>query len=292
MMAKKNTKISGQLLNTNNQPLGGFRVEAWDKDVLIDDFVGEAITDKNGNFEIIFEKNRFRELFIDNKSDIYFKIYANDKIIHNTEDSVLWNIDRDQSNLEIIIDRLTENIPEEPTNKGLKVYGVLRDEFGVLMSDVTVEVLDRDLRNEELLGSDSPKNGKYEVYYNARQFQRREKGAADIVVKILDKYGKEVYKSGIFYNAPDSLEVNINLNNEEYRGESEWEALTKILNPLIEGLSPLELREDELFQDISFLAGESEKANPLLLSGLFVIILLKKRRKKKYPYKPLFFMDF
>jgi hypothetical protein len=139
----------------------------------------------------------------------------------------------------------------------LKVFGVVRNEFGELLNNVSVQVFDKDIRSEQLLGSVVAERGSYEVVYNKDQFQKAEKQAADILVKLVDSAGKELHKTAIFYNAANELEVNINLKNVNYKGPSEWELLTSTVTPLLENLSPLELREDEQFQDISFLAGES-----------------------------------
>jgi hypothetical protein len=102
-MAKKNITIAGKVINQNKKPLPNLCIEAWDKDLLIDDFLGETITDSNGEFKISFSQNRFKELFIENWPDLYFKIYAGKTLIHSTEKSVLWNISMDQENLIITI---------------------------------------------------------------------------------------------------------------------------------------------------------------------------------------------
>ena len=75
---KKHHTIQGRLISNSKTPLVNLRVEAWDKDLLIDDFVGEATSDKAGHFQISFTQKRFTELFFDNKPDIYFKIYEKD----------------------------------------------------------------------------------------------------------------------------------------------------------------------------------------------------------------------
>ncbi len=291
-MTLKSILISGRLLNKHDLPISGLRIEAWDKDLLIDDFVGEATSDKAGYFQISITKKRFTELFFDNTPDIYFKIYSDGKQIHSTENSVLWNMQRDQKELKIVLDMEVDDHKEFAGDDVRRVYGVLRNEFGVLLNNATVTVFDRDLRNEQLLGSTVSKEGKYEVKYTPDQFQKAEKDAADIVVKVSDETGKEIYKSAIFYNAPTDLEMNINLNNASYKGASEWEKLTDTLSPLLEGISPLELREDEQFQDISFLSGESGRSQLIIGTWIFCHHLVEKTAREKMPLEAAVFFAF
>lgn len=290
-METKKISIAGYIIDKNTKKgTPSLKVEAWDKDLSANGFVGEATTDSNGHFQISFTKVHFRKLFSDTTPDLYFRIYQKDKMIHSTQDSVMWNIEGNQNNIEIIIDTQTEYVPEESNKVGRKVYGVLRNEHGVLLNDVTVQVFDRDLRNEELLGTEISKEGKYEISYSSRQLLKNEKEAANIVVKLLDRSGKELYKSKTFYNAPDSLEVNINLNDAEYKGASEWELLIETLEPLIEGLSPMELREDEQFQDISFLVGETGRSELLVCTWIFCYHLSEKTTREKTPLEaPVFY---
>jgi hypothetical protein len=63
-MVKRNIKILGKLSDTNKQPLAKLRIEAWDKDMLIDEFVGEAISDEQGAFAIRLTQSRYKELLI------------------------------------------------------------------------------------------------------------------------------------------------------------------------------------------------------------------------------------
>ncbi|ODS39357.1 MAG: hypothetical protein A7316_05830 [Candidatus Altiarchaeales archaeon WOR_SM1_86-2] len=71
------------------------RVKAIDKDLFFDDILGTVATDKNGNFEIKYDKEDFRELFFDKKPDIYLKIKnPGGEVIHTTEDKVRYEAGR------------------------------------------------------------------------------------------------------------------------------------------------------------------------------------------------------
>ncbi len=81
----------------------GVRVEAWDKDVGLDDFVGAAVTGEDGTFKIIFSEYFFWEIFSDLWPDLYFRVYYEGDLILSTEDSVLWNV-RNPVNVELEVE--------------------------------------------------------------------------------------------------------------------------------------------------------------------------------------------
>lgn len=86
-------RILGHVIdNQKHQGLTALRVEAWDKDLICNDFVGSAITDEHGAFQIVFNESYFRELFLDRQPDLFFKVFYLDKLIKSTEHTVLWNI--------------------------------------------------------------------------------------------------------------------------------------------------------------------------------------------------------
>jgi hypothetical protein len=65
--------IRGKVTDKKNNPVAGLIVSAYDKDLLFDDVLGTTSTDENGNFEVIYREESFRDLF-DKKPDIYLKI--------------------------------------------------------------------------------------------------------------------------------------------------------------------------------------------------------------------------
>jgi hypothetical protein len=104
-MGEKTFHISGQVVDRQRRTaVGGLFVEAWDSDLICDDFVGSALTDPDGNFQIQFTQSYFRELFIDREPDLYFKIFKGGQLIASTEDSVLWNVRAGELEVEIEVD--------------------------------------------------------------------------------------------------------------------------------------------------------------------------------------------
>ncbi|HKQ75726.1 MAG TPA: galactose oxidase-like domain-containing protein [Blastocatellia bacterium] len=86
-------EIKGKVIDAGTGAgVAGVRVEAWDKDLGVDDYLGAAATISDGSFTIKFDEDEFRDLFLDQWPDIYFKIFCCDDLIASTEDSVLWNV--------------------------------------------------------------------------------------------------------------------------------------------------------------------------------------------------------
>ncbi len=180
--------------------------------------------------------------------------------------------------------------PAEPA--GARVFGMVRNGFGEPLDGVLVQAFDRDLRSEQLLGSTTTQAGNYEIRYTQDQFRNAEKGQADLVVKVLRVTGEELHKTAIRYNVPAEAEVNINLQGVDYKGPSEWETLTATLTPLLEDVAPLDLREDDQFQDVSFLAGETGTSRETIAAWVVCFRLADKTAREQAALLPEVFFGF
>ena len=99
MEKQKEFKIYGKVKKAETgEEISGLTIEALDKDLLCDDRLGSATTDKEGNFEIRYDKEDFQELFFDQRPDIYLRI-KNSKgdVIHTTEDNVRYGADKTEA---------------------------------------------------------------------------------------------------------------------------------------------------------------------------------------------------
>lgn len=81
--------------------IAGVRIEAWDKDFGLDDYLGSATTLSDGSFSISFDDSAFRDIFFDNWPDLYFKVYCYNELLASTENSVLWNVKNPQVGITI-----------------------------------------------------------------------------------------------------------------------------------------------------------------------------------------------
>lgn len=91
-MAARKFEIIGKVIDSNTQAgISSLKVEAWDKDVKYDDFVGVGFTGRDGSFDIKFDQTYFREFARDDFPDLYFKVYRREVLLKSTEDSVIVN---------------------------------------------------------------------------------------------------------------------------------------------------------------------------------------------------------
>ena len=75
----------------SRRPLAGLRVRAYDKDLIRDDDLGDALTDVEGRFEIRFTEAQFRD-FAETAPDLYLRIFdAGGRLLHSTEKAVRRN---------------------------------------------------------------------------------------------------------------------------------------------------------------------------------------------------------
>jgi hypothetical protein len=72
--------------------VAGVRVEAWDADRVVDDYLGYAATTSDGSFAIEFDEDTFRDIYLDRWPDIYFKVFYGDYQLASTEDLARWNV--------------------------------------------------------------------------------------------------------------------------------------------------------------------------------------------------------
>ena len=73
----------------SGKPLRGLRVRAFDKDLVKDDRLGEAVTDDAGKFEIAYTEAQFRD-FHETLPDVYIRVFdgTGKKLLFSTEKSV------------------------------------------------------------------------------------------------------------------------------------------------------------------------------------------------------------
>jgi len=258
MATAKTYRIIGHVLNVSNpqnkRGAAGVRVEAWDKDLICNDLVGNAATDGQGAFAIEFTHDFFQELFFDRRPDLFFKVFRHGALVHSTEESVLWNVEAGDT--QILIEVVIPDAPppnQEPKPEPFAVRGQVRQADGSPLISATVRAFDKDFRSEEALGEAiTNQSGEYEIKYTAEQFRRKEKQSADLIVRVFDRENRQLAVTPILFNALANQTVDISIPGDSRR-PSEYEQLVGEITPLTQGVRAADFTED----DIAFLAGET-----------------------------------
>lgn len=143
--------------------------------------------------------------------------------------------------------------PTEPAKpRSFVVKGQVRQTDGRPFTAGTVQVFDKDLRSEELLGESTlDAAGFYEVRYSPEQFRRAEKQAADLIVRIVNPRREVLFSTDVIFNAAPVQTIDIVLADEKRL--SEFERHVARIQPLLEKLPFADLKE----ADIDFIAAES-----------------------------------
>jgi hypothetical protein len=67
--------ISGRIVDRRDgKPVEGADVEVWDKDMLIDDYLGTDKTDWNGRFEVDFIWAEYKDSPFEGRPDIFVRV--------------------------------------------------------------------------------------------------------------------------------------------------------------------------------------------------------------------------
>jgi hypothetical protein len=252
-MPERKFRITGQVISQQTrQGIHGLKVEAWDKDLIFDDMVGSAVTDEQGAFEITFNESYFRELFLDRRPDLFFKVIRDGTLVKSTRDSVLWNLEGEQEAVLIEVETVVEDNPIPP--KQFVVRGTLLNPDGTPFPSATVKAFDKELRREKELGAAiTGVDGAYLISYQPTQHIHPEKGHADLIVRAYDQDNNEIAISPLICPAKEDEQVTLVVGNATLIGKSEFELLKESLSPLLKGagtdgadLSPAELTEDDI----------------------------------------------
>jgi hypothetical protein len=248
-----NYTVTGRITNRQGEPLEGLTVHAYHSaSKTPDSRLGEsAFTDMEGRYKIGFTGVELTSGgAADGGPSVFIRVYSDDDLLGESP------FERGTRGV------FTIDLQVEPRDSGRDelvrwVQGVVRDVHGDPLAGVIVEAFDRDLRSEQTLGQRrTDKRGGYYIQYFPRQFLKSEKESADLVVKALAADGSLLGASPVLFNAPPEAEVDLVIMAPAFT-LSLFERVSKAISPVLEGLKPEELEEDEQHQDLSFLSGET-----------------------------------
>lgn len=161
--------ISGRVVdNRSGLGVGGLRVEAWDKDLIVDDFVGCAeSTDGDGRFHIGFDSSYFRGLFGERRPDLFFRVYRGSHLLKETDGLVRRFGPGEDGNktfqVDIAVDAAADLVPRHR-----RVRGVVRLAGGETVRGALVRALAFGEGRQKLLGEcRTDGQGRYEIRFAA-----------------------------------------------------------------------------------------------------------------------------
>ncbi|HEX5835250.1 MAG TPA: hypothetical protein VFY34_15415 [Pyrinomonadaceae bacterium] len=163
-------KITGRVIDRKTRiGVAGLRIESWDKEQVVKDQVASAVTNTEGVFEIQLEDAEVKKLFRGRKPDLFFKVFADGRLLRSTEDSVLWNLEKSADVViegDFVTAPIATPIVIAPVEQIPEVRGTIRMADGFPANGFAVAAFDRDLRREEELGrAQTDAQGFYRIRY-------------------------------------------------------------------------------------------------------------------------------
>lgn len=245
--------IEGKVIAAaSRQAIAGLRVEAWDKDLVIDDLLGSAVTDAAGRFTIEFDRRYYQELIFDRRPDVFFKVLRDGRLVADTSRHVLWNVAR--PGVEVAIAIADDAQPGDGggtagggggagggTGNGggtgggkFEVRGRVVDDRGVAARGVRVEALDHGVQGTTSLGAATTDDtGGYSIRYTPAGKPR-----ADLEVRSQDASSRVIYEAGPLET------VNLVIATAQVPRATEYERLVAALRPRVAGSDLGELSPD------------------------------------------------
>ncbi len=170
-----------------------------------------------------------------------------------------------------------------------RVHGTVTDLQGFPLEELMVQVFDKDLRSEQLIGEiRTDRKGNYELRYDPKEFMRSEKKYPDLAVKVLSGDGKKLLfepsMAEVRFNAKRTEHISVQLRQQVPRKHDEFTAYVTDTATVRGNLSIAALEENEKTKDLSFLSNECN-----IEEGHLHYLTVAHRLSEKYDIEPAFF---
>jgi hypothetical protein len=134
------------------------------------------------------------------------------------------------------------------------VSGLIADVAGRPIFGIKVRAVDRDMRSEQVLGEAvTDAKGYYSITYDVTKYSKVEIATADLIVRVLDVYGKTIVESDTVFQAADSEVIDLVVPRSRTYSKSEYEDYTNQLAPAIDSIPVAQLTD----ADLGFLTRET-----------------------------------
>lgn len=156
----------------------------------------------------------------------------------------------------------------KPASTSFVVKGHIRLKNQSPVPGVVVKAYVKDLRSEELLGETATDNqGVYEIKYPAKQFPRAEKKRTNLIVRVYAEEDVVLGQSDVIFNSQKAETIDLVVRKPAIPKLSEYELLVRVIAPVLDGLTPAELTDQDIEYLLKELTGE-QVANKLRLNFL------------------------
>lgn len=192
-MTQRHIRIDGLVVDSSSRrPLPGLRVEAWDEDLAVDDFVGRVEqTGPDGRFSIALEDSYFRGLFRERHPDLYFRVFRNDALIARTP-TLVRALGKERGaegtavvEVEIAIDHPGSVAPRAPAH--LEVSGCVRRAGGCCPPPARVRAFEATPAGRVLLGEAlTDPIGRFAIAYDPRRRPQPPATPMQLVLQAVD----------------------------------------------------------------------------------------------------------
>jgi len=242
-------RVSGTVVNEKSREgLSGLTVQAWDRDVVHDDFLATAATGTDGAFSLTFAPVRFQESHFEKGPEVFFRILEGETVLAEIDRS---DLDGLESSGDVEVTLLVPPLAKKE-EKERQVFGQVKRSDEEPGSGLTVKVYDRNLRSEQHLGTaTTDQEGHYKIAYSPDAFRRAEKEDADLRLKVFNDSGRELgadlpdFEQGTVFNAKPVQEVNVEVTDPHVES-SLYEHLRLAVGPLLEDVSLQDLTDDDI----------------------------------------------
>lgn len=251
-------RIHGKVIDrTTRKGLPGLRVAAWDRDLVEDDSLGEALTDARGRFRISFDHDRFSEWGLDTRPDLYFKVFDGESLLYSSGEQPVRDWQPGRGPLVIEVDAP----PTPAVDNRFVVEGEVVEPDGTPLPNYPVRAFDRALCNWRLLGeARTDDRGRYRIAYDPARLEAWGKTRADLKAEVYDPQTGDgvLAASPLFLQAMPHETVNFAVGKGAYRGPDEYSRAHRSLAPLLRSVDDLGCLE---VADVRILARDSGLPN-------------------------------
>jgi len=236
--------------------LGNLRVEAWGKDSRIKNYVGSTMTESDGSFQIQINLAHLTQLYNEDFSDLFFKIYEEDILIKTTENEIIWNIKT--QNMEFILE-----VEEEKLSAAQETYtftGTVSHTTGSPLGGITVLLYEVFAGGRQLAGTATTnRDGVY--YLQVSGFSLRLVQTPVFQLEVEDEQGKILSTSSLLTNVQSETEMSFVVDGE-LPADSTFARFKRSISPLMGGMQITNLKIADGQQGtayLSLISGQPEK---------------------------------